>query len=242
MSYPQSQSDACRPINGLTTEEFLLYSIRCLSERMKEHTIQLAAHARLQALSTSRDTDAPGTESGLSDPASWRMETDDPIGTMKMELGDPTDLERLLKILPNHLQAENIQPGQIIYLPQGETDMVATFRPIERIMDNRYDRMVRRMERQLRAEGRANDANLLAKIQENDEAMQMMRQEMTVAFARAEGVEVTAFGDQSRPFLDFIGKLFDAQFFRKFVEWAWENREMFMDLAKMIAAIIGIFA
>lgn len=239
MSYAQSQSDACRPINGLTTEEFLLYSIRCLSERMKEHTIQLAAHARLQALSTSRDTDAPGTESGLSDPASWRMEAEKLTGTMWMDLGDHTGPEQLVKILPNHLQAENMQPGQIIYLPAEDYQMVALFRPVNRFMDNRFDRVLNRCCRLLDDDG--HDTRLLKAVMADAEGAEMLRHEGTVACAAAKGVEIQAFGE-NRPFLEFISRLIEAGFFREVAEWFYENREKLLEIAKTIAAIIGIFA
>jgi hypothetical protein len=223
-------------------EDFVLEMMLWMCGRMGLGDLQLEVAARLRERSTSHDTVAREMESGLSDHASWRMETDEPIGTMRMELGDPTDLERLLKTLPSHQLAVNMEPGQIIYLPQGEGEMVTYFRPIERIIENRHDRMIQQLESRLRRDGRTADASLLSKIQENPEAMEMMRQETTVAYAHSQGIEVAAFGEQDRPFFDFLGRMIDGQVFRKFAEWVFEHKEEILELAKMIAAIIGIFA
>lgn len=117
--------------------------------------------------------------------------------------------------------------------------MVALFRPVDRFMDNRFDRVLNRACRQLKSEGK--DTRLLEAVMAHAEGAEMLRQESTVACAAAKGVEVQAFGE-NRPFLEFVSRLIEAGFFREVAEWLYENREKLLEIAKTIAAIIGIFA
>lgn len=117
--------------------------------------------------------------------------------------------------------------------------MVAIRRPINRFMDNRMDRVLRRAIRELKEDGQ--DTTLLEAVMDDDEGAEMLRHEGTVSYAASQGIEVQAFGD-NRPLLDFLGKLIEVGAFRKFAEWVYENREKLLEIAKTIAAIIGIFA
>lgn len=110
------------------------------------------------------------------------------------------------------------------------------------LMRRRQAKVLARVEQLFRDEGRTEDAALLAAIRRNDEAMTMWNDESTAAFAKAEGIDATALEERGRPFLDFLQTMLDGQVFRKFAEWVFEHKEEILELAKMIAAIIGIFA
>lgn len=110
------------------------------------------------------------------------------------------------------------------------------------LMRRRQARVLARLEQMLMDDGRREDAAVISAVRRNDDAMEMFHDEATVAFARAEGLDASALEERGRPFLDFLQAMIDAQVFRKFVEYVLDNPEKFLELAKMIAAIIGVFA
>ena len=173
------------------------------------------------------DTDALTMAAGQSEHVSSSPELDALFGitsTVNGEIGDQTPLPRTS---PNHQQngSLNAMPGPII----------------ERAMNRRYDRIVARLERLMIDEGRSEDAAACRVLLNSEEGMEDFRAQSTAMYASACGVPVAAFGAQSRPFLDFIGKMIDGQVFRGFFEWVFEHKEEILELVKTIITIIGLF-
>lgn len=207
-------------------EAFVLEVMLWMCGRMQLKDLQAEIVERLRGQSTSHDTDVLETESGPLGPASLKMAVAKLTGTTMTVCGDQSDQEPSPKISRNHQLTE-------------EQSMVALFRPVDRFMENRFDRVLNRACRQLKSEGK--DTRLLEAVMAHAEGAEMLRQESTVACAAAKGVEVQAFGE-NRPFLEFVSRLIEAGFFREVAEWLYENREKLLEIAKTIAAIIGIFA